>query len=57
MRGSGMRGYRQALWVGLILSFNAIAGSVTKSQHSPYTKTFKTEDAEYIWGRGLRFSV
>ncbi|WP_300001701.1 hypothetical protein [uncultured Cedecea sp.] len=70
-----MRGYRQVLLLGLILSFNAVAGKitmnapeqsttangqtlcvysnsidtftyVTKSKHCPYTKTFKTEDAE-----------
>lgn len=70
-----MRRYRKALLLGLLLSFNAMAGKitmnapdqsitangqtlcvysnsiytftyVTKSKHCPYTKTFKTEDAE-----------
>ncbi|MCS3430590.1 hypothetical protein M2387_001119 [Klebsiella sp. BIGb0407] len=70
-----MRGYRRALLLGLLVSFNAMAGRITmnapeqsttangqtlcvysnsiytfthvkKSKKCPYTKTFKTEDAE-----------
>ncbi|MCR9002632.1 hypothetical protein [Rahnella perminowiae] len=70
-----MRSYRKVLLLGLLLSFNAVAGKitmnapdqsitangqtlcvysnsiytfiyVTKSKKCPYTKTFKTEDAE-----------
>lgn len=75
MKRGKMRGYKQTLLLGLILSFNAVAGKitmnapeqsvtangqtlcvysnsiytfthVTKSKICPYTKTFKTEDAE-----------